>query len=75
MDFKHSRPLPAIGARYHELRIIDEHSTWRLVYRLDEDAVVVLEVFRKKTRATPHKVIETCRRRLREYDTASEGQR
>ena len=75
LGLPHSRPLPAIGARCHELRIIDEHSTWRLVYRLDEDAVVVLEVFSKKTRATPHKVIETCRRRLRAYDAASEGQR
>lgn len=33
----------------------------------------VLEVFSKKTRATPRRVIETCRRRLRSYDAASEG--
>jgi phage-related protein len=40
------------------------------VYRLDADAVVILEVFSKKTRATPKTVIAACTRRLREYDRA-----
>ena len=48
-----SRPLVSIGKRCHELRIIDEESTWRIIYRLDADAVVILEVFSKKTTATP----------------------
>ena len=43
-------------------------TTWRLVYRLDSDAVVILEAFRKKTNTTPKAVIETCKRRLRQYD-------
>jgi phage-related protein len=42
------------------------------VYRLDPDAVVIAEVFSKKTAATPRQVIETCRRRLRAYDVAEE---
>ncbi len=66
----HSRPLPSIGARCHELRVHDEQETWRLIYRLDADAVVVLEVFSKKTEKTPKGVVEACRRRLRAYDTA-----
>ena len=68
----HSRPMPSIGARCHELRIPDAAATWRIVYRLDSDAVVIVEVFSKKTAATPHVVIETCQRRLRAYDLASE---
>ena len=40
------------------------------VYRLDSDAVVILEVFTKKTRTTPTTVIDVCTRRLREYDRA-----
>jgi phage-related protein len=40
------------------------------VYRRDVDAVVILEVFSKKTRATPKTVIDACVRRLREYDRA-----
>lgn len=65
-----SRPMPTIGARRHELRINDAGSNWRLVYRIDSDALVILEVFAKKTGATPKAVISTCRRRLKEYDDA-----
>ena len=67
----HSRPMPSIAPRCHELRIQDESATWRIVYRLDLDAVVIAEVFSKKTPATPPAVIATCRRRLRHYDAAS----
>lgn len=44
-----SRPMPAIGRRCHELRIVDADATWRIVYRIDADAIVVVEVFAKKT--------------------------
>ena len=30
-----SRPLPALGRHRHELRVVDEGVTWRLVYRID----------------------------------------
>lgn len=63
-----SRPMPAIGRRCHELRIIDADATWRLVYRIDSDAIVVAEVFAKKRQATPKPVIDACKRRLRAYD-------
>jgi phage-related protein len=48
----------------------DGEVTWRFVYRLDADAVVMLAVFAKKTPKTPSKVIDACRHRLREYDNA-----
>ena len=63
-----SRPMPAIGGRCHELRIVDAAVTWRIVYRIDADAIVVAEVFAKKTRSTPLSVIDACKRRLRAYD-------
>lgn len=63
-----SRPMPAIGPRCHELRINEANGTWRIFYRLDPDAVVILEVLKKKTQGTPKVTIETCRRRLAEYD-------
>lgn len=66
----HSRPMPGIGARCHELRVVDGDSTWRIVYRTDPDAVIIAEVFQKKTAQTPKRVIETSRKRLREYDDA-----
>ncbi|MHB8078732.1 MAG: type II toxin-antitoxin system RelE/ParE family toxin [Candidatus Krumholzibacteriia bacterium] len=64
----HSRPMPGIGSRCHELRINDEASTWRIIYRTDDDAILILAVFQKKTSRTPQSVIENCRRRARKYD-------
>ena len=64
----HSRPMPSIGRRCHELRIPDDRVSWRIVYRIDDDAIVILEVFSKKTGKTPKSVIEICKVRLREYD-------
>lgn len=73
LGLPHSRPMPSIGKRCHELRIPDEQATWRIVYRLDPDAIVIGEVFAKKTAQTPGLVIETCQRRFRAYDRAAEG--
>lgn len=64
----HSRPMPNIGPRCHELRINDANKTWRIVYRLDKDEILVVELFSKTTRTTPKDVISTCRQRLRRWD-------
>ena len=66
-----SKPMLSIGTRCHELRVNDRAVTWRIIYRIDSDAIVIAEVFPKKTRTTPQRVIDTCRRRFREYDNAS----
>jgi len=63
-----SRPMPSIGSRCHELRIPDDNVTWRIIYRIDDDAILILDVFRKKTQQTPKAVIDTCKRRIRAYD-------
>ena len=68
-----SRPMPAIGARCAELLIVDVNTTWRIVYRVDADAVLIAGVFAKKTQATPKSVITTCKRRLRDYDAITKG--
>lgn len=68
LSLPHSRPMPSIGRRCHELRLPDEDKTWRILYRTDPDAIVIAEVFEKKTRKTPKRVIETAQRRLRLYD-------
>jgi phage-related protein len=71
LSLPHSRPMPGIGRRCHELRIPDAQATWRIVYRVDRDAVMIAEVFSKKARETPLQVIATCQRRLRDYDAAA----
>lgn len=63
-----SRPMPSIGPRCHELRIVDTDQTWRIIYRIDPDAIVILEVFSKKTRETPRSVILVCKKRIKSYD-------
>lgn len=75
LGLPHSRPMPEIGARCHELRIRDNNKNWRIVYRIDTDAIVLLEVFAKTTRMTPNVVIETCQHRLKEYDAAVRKQK
>ncbi|TLZ13899.1 MAG: type II toxin-antitoxin system RelE/ParE family toxin [Gammaproteobacteria bacterium] len=70
LTMPHSRPMPGIGPRCHELRINDVSGHWRVIYRIDADAIVIAEVFAKKSAKTPKEVLETCRRRLKEYDHA-----
>ncbi len=68
LSMPHSRPMPGIGARCHELRVNDETKNWRLIYRIDTDAIIVLDVFEKKTNQTPQQVIENCQRRIKLYE-------
>jgi phage-related protein len=69
LSLPHSRPMPAIGVRCHELRIVDETMNWRIIYRIDSDAIVVLEVFQKQTQETPKYVIDKCKKRIKEYES------
>jgi phage-related protein len=69
LSMPHSRPMPVIGDRCHELRVNDGALTWRIIYRIDPDAILILEVFEKKTTKTLRKVIETCRGRLIRYNS------
>ena len=69
-----SRPMPDIGPRVAELRITDGagNREWRLIYRSDSDAIVIADVFVKKTQKTPKGVIEQCKKRLADYDGDAE---
>jgi phage-related protein len=68
-----SRPMPSIGARCHELRVRDENRNWRIFYRVDDDAIIIADVFPKTTQQTPKQVIDTCKRRLVRYDNATKN--
>lgn len=69
LPLPHARPMPSIGAQCHELRINDQDKTWRIIYRIDPDAILILDVFEKKTQKTPAVVINCCKQRLQQYDT------
>jgi len=68
LSLPHSRPMTSLCSKCHELRINDRDKTWRIIYRLVDDAVVILEVFEKKSQATPKSVIEICKKRIIAYD-------
>ena len=76
LGMPHSRPMPSIGPRCHELRVRDRNRIWRVVYRLDPDVIVIAAVFSKTTVKTTKHDIEDCQRRLRIYDeTAQEARK
>src|SRR5260370_30211797 len=59
LSLPHSRPMPSIGRRCHELRVPDKGQDWRVVYPLDPHANVILAVFAKTTPQTPQRRIDT----------------
>jgi len=65
VEMPHSRPMPSIGSNCHELRIKDTSETWRIIYRIDNDAIVIAEVFKKKTEQTPKQVIAIKKKDLK----------
>ena len=69
LSLPNSRPMPSIAPRCHELRINDENTIWRIVYGIDPDAIIILDVFKKKTNKTLNRIIELCKRRLRDYES------
>jgi len=68
-----SRPMPSIGPGCHELRIRDGNKKWRIVYYIDSECILVLEVFQKTTRTTPKAVIDICKKRLSDYQSEKRG--
>lgn len=67
LEMPASRPMPTVGPNCHELRVDDGTVTWRIVYHVDAEAIVILDVFQKKSRTTPKQVIDVSRKRLRAY--------
>ncbi len=52
------------------MRIVDAERTWRIIYRIDDDAIVIADVFMKKSKTTSKTVIDRARKRLKDYDHA-----
>jgi phage-related protein len=71
LGMPHSRAMASIGAGCYELRIVDDRRSWRIIYYVTEEVIVILHVFAKKSRKTPKRIIDVCRRRLRAFLDAS----
>jgi phage-related protein len=70
LGMPHGEPLPNVGPRCGALRVRDSEHNWRIMYRVDSDAVLVLDVYSKKTQKIPDEVIKRCKNRLKRYDDA-----
>ena len=68
LSLPQSRPMSSVGTRCHELRMNDENLTWRIIYRIYTDAILILEVFEKKTNKTPKSIIDVCKQRIKRYE-------
>jgi phage-related protein len=68
LSLPHSRPMPSIAKNCHELRIQDKTVTWRIIYKTDIDAIIILDIFAKKTSQTSLMVIQRGKERLRHYE-------
>ena len=63
-----AEPLPNVGSRCGALRIRDAGHNWRIMYRIDADAILILDVYPKKTRKIPDEMVRRCKDRLKQYD-------
>jgi hypothetical protein len=60
LGMPHSRPMPSIGSRCHELRITDAGKIWRVIYRLDGDAIVIADVFKRRRNKRQRALLPTA---------------
>jgi len=67
LSMPHSRPMPVIGRGCHELRLQDQDKPWRILYCIEPEAIVILEVFSKTSNQTPQSVIDVSKARLKSY--------
>lgn len=63
--------MAGVAPGCHELRIPDESANWRIMYFVDAEAIVILNCWAKRSAQTPQRVIENCRRRLKQYLSVS----
>jgi phage-related protein len=60
--------MKSIGPGVQELRIEDFPVSWRIIFRVDPEAIVVVSLFEKRGRKTRKADIDLARKRFREYD-------
>lgn len=60
--------MPVIGSRRYELRVRHFQKNWRIVYRADPDAGLIVAVFAKATEETLEHLIDEYRDHLAAYD-------
>ena len=65
----HSKPMPQIDSRCHELRVKERDTAWRVIYSLEPEAVVVLATFKKMNQTTPERIKRQAMTGLKRWRT------
>jgi len=60
--------LPDVGPRCGALRVRDANHNWRIMYRIDVEVILVVEVYAKKAQKIPDEILAICKKRLKHYD-------
>lgn len=68
LEMPQAEPLPDVGQRCGAIRVRDAGHNWRIMFRVDSDVILVLDVYAKKTQKIPDEVIDRCKLRLKQYD-------
>ena len=63
--------MPDVGSCCGALRVRDAEHNWRIMFRIDTDAVLILEVYAKKMQKITDDVIQRCQQRLKRYDATN----
>jgi phage-related protein len=73
LGMPHTRKLPDLCPRCYELRIRDKDKWYRIIFRIDSDAIILVHVFEKKSNKITKSVLDTCRKRIKQYDKDSKS--
>jgi len=73
LSMPQSEKISDLCSRCHMLRIKDEDKWYRIIYRIDSDAIVLFHVFEKKTNKITKSILNTCRQRMKQYDDDSKS--
>jgi phage-related protein len=66
-----AEPIPIVGPRCGAIRVRDGAHHWRIMFRVDPDAILIVAVYAKKTKKIPQEIIDSCKKRLKDYDEAA----
>ena len=73
LSMPQSKKISDLCSRCYMLRIKDKDTWYRIIYRIDPDAIVLLHVFEKKSNKISKSVLETCKQRIKQYDEDSKS--
>lgn len=73
LSMPQSKKIRDLCPRCHMMRIKDKDKWYRIIYRIDSDAIVLLHIFEKKSNKISKSILKICRQRMKQYDDDSKS--